>query len=183
MADLAAETAGLVFLRQECAWRGPGLGSRPTVSGRTAGIGVEGRLRVACRCLAVGQQSACRWLEGCLGGNTHTSRIPDHSKPWLGSTTKSRIPHHASLPPLQPFFIVELGTPVARRPPHRSRRAVFPHRALQVNSLSHTPASWPPVAGRPATAGTNSTPAGKAFAGRSFPQCTVAALGIVPASD
>ena len=34
---------------------------------------------------------------------------------------------------------VEVGTSVARRPPHRSRRAVFSHRALQVNSLSHTP--------------------------------------------
>ncbi|MCI0541096.1 MAG: TIGR02391 family protein, partial [Verrucomicrobiales bacterium] len=32
---------------------------------------------------------------------------------------------------------VAVGTPVARRPPHRSRRAVFPHRALQINSLSH----------------------------------------------
>src|SRR5690348_15756383 len=34
-------------------------------------------------------------------------------------------------------FSVEVGTPVARCPPHRSRRAVFPHRALQINSLSH----------------------------------------------
>src|SRR5204862_5826498 len=25
---------------------------------------------------------------------------------------------------------IAVGTPVARRPPHRSRRAVFPHRAL-----------------------------------------------------
>src|SRR5262245_44727338 len=39
--------------------------------------------------------------------------------------------------PLPP--IVEVGTPVARCPPHRSRRAVFPHRALQINSLSHVP--------------------------------------------
>jgi hypothetical protein len=31
---------------------------------------------------------------------------------------------------------VEVGTPVAQRPPHRSRRAVFPHRALRVNTLS-----------------------------------------------
>src|ERR1035441_438105 len=31
---------------------------------------------------------------------------------------------------------VEVGTPVARRPPHRSRRAVFPHRALQPDTLS-----------------------------------------------
>ena len=34
---------------------------------------------------------------------------------------------------------VEVGTPVARCPPHRSRRAVFPHRALQFNSLSQSP--------------------------------------------
>ena len=34
------------------------------------------------------------------------------------------------------FIIVEVGTPVARRPPHRSRRAVFPHRALQPGTLS-----------------------------------------------
>jgi hypothetical protein len=39
--------------------------------------------------------------------------------------------------PLNPT--VEVGTPVARCPPHRSRRAVFPHRALQINSLSHAP--------------------------------------------
>ena len=32
---------------------------------------------------------------------------------------------------------VEVGAPVARCPPHRSRRAVFKHRALQINSLSH----------------------------------------------
>src|ERR1019366_485039 len=34
------------------------------------------------------------------------------------------------------FQIVEVGSPVARRPPHRSRRAVFPHRALQPDTLS-----------------------------------------------
>ncbi len=34
--------------------------------------------------------------------------------------------------------VVEVGTPVARRPPHRSRRAVFPHRALHTNSHEHT---------------------------------------------
>jgi hypothetical protein len=33
-------------------------------------------------------------------------------------------------------LFVEVGTPVARRPPHRSRRAVFPHRALQPDTLS-----------------------------------------------
>ncbi len=36
-------------------------------------------------------------------------------------------------------FIVEVGTLVAQRPPHRSRRAVFPHRALQFNTLYYGP--------------------------------------------
>ena len=44
--------------------------------------------------------------------------------------------HLACVWPAPPFCIVEVGTPVARRPPHRSRRAVFPHRALQPNTLS-----------------------------------------------
>ena len=35
---------------------------------------------------------------------------------------------------LAPF--VEVGTPVARRPPHRSRRAVLPHRALRAGTSS-----------------------------------------------
>ena len=35
--------------------------------------------------------------------------------------------------------LIEVGTPVARRPPHRSRRAVFPHRALQSCSLRTDP--------------------------------------------
>ena len=60
--------------------------------------------------------------------------------------------------------IVEVGTPVARRPPHRSRRAVFPHRALQINSLSHAPAGLPPVAGSPAAVDRSLVPADKAFA-------------------
>src|ERR1035441_7335167 len=32
---------------------------------------------------------------------------------------------------------IEVGTPVAGRPPHRSRRAVCPHRALPDISLTH----------------------------------------------
>jgi hypothetical protein len=43
------------------------------------------------------------------------------------------FPH---LVPFQLSAFVEVGTPVARRPPHRSRRAVFPHRALRVDTLS-----------------------------------------------
>ena len=34
------------------------------------------------------------------------------------------------------FSFVEVGTPVARCPPHRSRRAVFPHRALRAGTSS-----------------------------------------------
>ena len=47
------------------------------------------------------------------------------------------------------FFvsIIEVGRPVTRPPPHRSRRAVFPHRALQDCSLPqeqwfHKKHSW-----------------------------------------
>ena len=78
---------------------------------------------------------------------------------------------------------VEVGTPVARRPPHRSRRAVFPHRALQVNSLSHEPSGLSPAAENPATVGRNSVPSGKAFPSYTSPQCAVSALGNGPASD
>src|ERR1035437_2126765 len=35
------------------------------------------------------------------------------------------------------LFKIEVGTPVAGRPPHRSRRAVCPHRALPDISLTH----------------------------------------------
>ena len=38
--------------------------------------------------------------------------------------------------PFQLFSFVEVGTPVARCPPHRSRRAVFPHRALRAGTSS-----------------------------------------------
>src|SRR5258707_143843 len=78
---------------------------------------------------------------------------------------------------------VEVGTPVTRCPPHRSRRAVLPHRALQVNSLSHSPAGVSLAAENPAAVDRNSIPAGKAFPAYSFPQCAVWALGIAPASD
>src|SRR5215207_191353 len=76
---------------------------------------------------------------------------------------------------------VEVGTPVARRPPHRSRRAVFPHRALQINSLSHGSdrivhgVAIPPVADK------NSVRSDKAR--HAVPQCAVAAPGTVSASD
>src|SRR6266508_650719 len=33
---------------------------------------------------------------------------------------------------------IAVGPPVTQRPPHRSRRAVFPHRALQFYSLPHS---------------------------------------------
>ena len=36
---------------------------------------------------------------------------------------------------------IAVGPPVTQRPPHRSRRAVFPHRALQPYSLPHSSSS------------------------------------------
>jgi hypothetical protein len=41
-----------------------------------------------------------------------------------------------SSPHLNRNLAVAVGTPVTRRPPHRSRRAVFPHRALQPGTSS-----------------------------------------------
>ena len=41
--------------------------------------------------------------------------------------------------------IIAVGTPVARRPPHRSRRAVFPHRAPQKDSLPQKTLPPPPL--------------------------------------
>ena len=38
---------------------------------------------------------------------------------------------------LSTIFHIEVGPPVARRPPHRSRRAILPHRALQDCSHPH----------------------------------------------
>src|SRR5260221_31814 len=98
-----------------------------------------------------------------------------------GMSALRPTPRSAQMPPSQPLFSVEVGTPVARRPPHRSRRAVFPHRALQVNSLSHSPVGLFSAAETLAAADRNSVPAGKAFPGYSFPQCAVAALGSAPA--
>ena len=49
-------------------------------------------------------------------------------------------------------FRLSSGTPVTRRPPHRSRRAVFPHRALQINSLSHVPQGFSGGTGSPEAA-------------------------------
>jgi len=41
--------------------------------------------------------------------------------------------------------VVEVGTRVAPRPPHRSRRAVFPHRALHENALVKCPREVGPI--------------------------------------
>ena len=45
----------------------------------------------------------------------------------------SEWPKTTNFDPSLPVF-VEVGTPVARRPPHRSRRAICPHRAPQANT-------------------------------------------------
>ena len=50
---------------------------------------------------------------------------------------RKRTGRRDACPTRSPFSaFVEVGTPVARCPPHRSRRAVFPHRALRVDTLS-----------------------------------------------
>src|SRR6516225_8109590 len=79
--------------------------------------------------------------------------------------------------PQYPAKVVAVGTPVTRRPPHRSRRAVFPHRALQINSLSHTPKKRVGPGQTSSDAGTNSAPVGKALSDVSFPQSAVAGSG------
>src|SRR5437660_12023276 len=79
-----------------------------------------------------------------------------------------------------PPFSVEVGTPVARRPPHRSRRAVFPHRALQINSLSHRSDRTVRAVAVPLAADKNSVRSDKA--GHAVPQSAVAARGTASAS-
>jgi hypothetical protein len=46
----------------------------------------------------------------------------------------TRSPHQ-EVCPLCVLEAIAVGQPVTRLPPHRSRRAVFPHRALQADSL------------------------------------------------
>ena len=72
---------------------------------------------------------------------------------------------------------VEVGTPVVRCPPHRSRRAVFPHRALQVNLLSHAPDERASGGESPPSADKSSFPSGKAVHYFSFPQSAAWAPG------
>src|SRR5574341_20600 len=55
--------------------------------------------------------------------------LRDPSAPFLGLTTSSIASRD---------FVIAVGPPVTRRPPHGSRRAVFPHRALQPYSLPHS---------------------------------------------
>ena len=81
-----------------------------------------------------------------------------------------------------PKTVVEVGTPIARCPPHRSRRAVFPHRALHVNSLSHMPLEMSPAAESQRAVDRNSVSFGKALRRVVSPKCTVPALGNVAAA-
>src|SRR3954468_20820545 len=74
-------------------------------------------------------------------------------------------------------LVVEVGKPVARCPPHRSRRAVFPHRALQINSLSHAPDERCGEGVYPPSVDKSSSLSGKASLSLSFPQCAAAAPG------
>ena len=53
------------------------------------------------------------------------------------SPTSGRVHRSNHSHQLVPSFPIGIGTPVARRPSHGSRRAVFPHGALHNNSLTH----------------------------------------------
>jgi hypothetical protein len=65
------------------------------------------------------------------------SRRPRFGGLVRGIATCGRPSSPGFFPPCtRPSRFVEVGSPVARRPPHRSRRAVFPHRALQPDTLS-----------------------------------------------
>ena len=119
----------------------------------------------------------------CGGDGELLFRLTHHSKESGRSARFGRVRFSALSRPPPSLSSVEVGTPVARRPPHRSRRAVFPHRALQVNSLSHLPSGLSSAAENPAAADRNSVPSGKAFPAYPFPQCAVAALGSAPASS
>src|SRR2546426_3799552 len=45
------------------------------------------------------------------------------------------FPDPTATPPILLFAAIAVGLPVTQQPPHRSRRAVFPHRALRGYSL------------------------------------------------
>ena len=81
-------------------------------------------------------------------GEATVGRPGTEPRPVLRCAFGGCLVDRRSLPPLPTRPLptpspVEVGASVARRPPHRSRRAVFPHRALQVNSLSHSPSGGP----------------------------------------
>jgi len=80
---------------------------------------------------------------------------------------------------LRCFSPVEVEAPVAWCPPHRSQRAVFPHRALHVNSLSHVLSGLLPASENLSAADRNSVPSGKAYLVFSFPRSAVAVSGSV----
>ena len=109
-----------------------------------------------CRLQKLDARAGCR--------SNHLERgpaVPHIGRP-AGRRRSSVLPFRS---PLSTSLPVEVGTSVARRPPHRSRRAVFPHRALQINSLSHSPSGLPPASESPSAAGRNSIPSAPCDAG------------------
>src|SRR5207247_10059773 len=55
--------------------------------------------------------------------------------PTLGLCAAPHCLSFSCIPPHFSYVTIAVGPPVTQRPPHRSRRAVFPHRALQQYSL------------------------------------------------
>ena len=67
------------------------------------------------------------------GGKCYSKKIWNA---FIAQAARTSIASPAGPFPISAFSFVEVGTPVARRPPHRSRRAVFPHRALRAGTSS-----------------------------------------------
>src|ERR1022692_1620462 len=109
--------------------------------------------------------------------NTDHCRIVSVPRPPLASIHDSLSEMNTTKSPF-----VEVGTPVSRCPPHRSRRALLRHRALQINSLSHESERTVCGVDPPPAADRNLILPDKASHYVVVPQCAVAALGTAPAS-
>src|SRR3989442_14591568 len=87
---------------------------------------------VLCRLLEFAVATFCRICDKRLPLQIYvTLGLTQNNKPNSGGTRTTLA--------ISGFKGIAVGTPVARCPPHRSRRAVFPHRALQNDSLTHAP--------------------------------------------
>jgi hypothetical protein len=70
-------------------------------------------------------------------GSSGPEKTPVWSVPSLRETKSSSRRQKDLLLLREDLILIKVGPPVTRRPPHRSRRAVFPHRAPQGCSPPH----------------------------------------------